>query len=102
TPRSTTPTPTAGSATPTPTPDHTKCGDARLIGLTKLETAFKGVPKDQEPAAKEIKEVVIANIKYQNFQGENDILQRMDAEILTAAEYSKKVILTTLESEKKS
>jgi len=78
---------------PSPVSVHAICGDARLIAASSIQN--KLVPD------KDLIELV-DKIKYQNFQSESDILQRLDAEILTAADYFKRVTLTTLESERKS
>lgn len=93
------------SPTPTPSPStvpaHAKCGDARLIDVELIRDKLVPGKDLTSKQARSLGELV-DKIKYQNFQGESDILQRLDAEILTAADYSKRGILTTLESERKS
>jgi hypothetical protein len=94
------------TASPTPTPSPSpaqvaKCRDARLIDVSSIQS--KIVPgKDLTDLQVNSLSELVGKIKYQNFQGESDILQRLDAEILTAADYSKRVILATVESERKS
>lgn len=95
-----TPSPTP-SPSPSPPPVTAKCGDARLIDVSSIESKIVPGKNLTELQVTSLRELV-NKIKYQSFQGESDILQRLDAEILTAADYSKRVILATVESERKS
>ena len=85
----------------TQVPVPAKCGDARLVNVELIRNTL--VP-GMDLTARQLTSLgdLVDKIKYQNFQGETDILQRLDAEILATADYSKRIILATQESERKS